>query len=206
MRVTQLWLVALAMVGCAHRAGTEPAPESQAQALSRDAHPAREISEADSPAPPAAAQTPPLEESPAARIESAEPPPRPTVAGEAKLETTAHRPEAPLTPPEPAASDVVAAPAASESPQPPAKLGAEIARGDAELRERVQRALLNARSLSYTAKRVQVDVSKREVTLRGEVRTAHERKELEQIVRSLAGVKQLNNQVALIDPGTPAQP
>ncbi|HTU58278.1 MAG TPA: BON domain-containing protein [Polyangiales bacterium] len=203
MRVTQLGLVALALVGCAHRAGTEPVPESQTQALSRDAHPAQEVSELERPAPPAAAQAQSPDESPAARVESAAPPPRPTVAGEAKLETTEHHRDAPLTPPEPAASDVIAAPAAGEPAQPPAKLGAEIARADAELRERVQRALLNARSLSYSAKHVQVDVAKREVTLRGEVRSAHERKELEQIVRSLAGVQQLNNQVALKETATP---
>ncbi len=202
MRVTQLWLVGLAVAGCAHRAATEPVPESQTQALSRDAHPAQEVSEIEHPAPPAAAQTPSVEESPAARVDSAQPPPRPSVASEANLETTVHHPNAPLTPPEPTASDVVVAPAASSSAQPPAKLGAETARADTELRERVQRALMNAPSLSYTAKRVQVDVAKREVTLRGDVRTAHERKELEQIVRSLAGVKQLNNQVGLIEPGT----
>jgi hypothetical protein len=205
MRGTHLWLVGLALAGCAHRpGGVEPAPESQTQALSRDAHPAQEVAEIDHPVAPAAAAAR-AEETPAARVESAAPPPRPSVAGEAQLQTTAPPPDAPLAPPEPAASDVVSAPLGAEA-RPPAKLGAEIARDDAELRERVQRALLNASSLSYTAKRVRVDVAQHEVTLRGEVRTSKERKELEEIVRALPGVKRLNNQVALINPTLPRTP
>jgi osmotically-inducible protein OsmY len=97
---------------------------------------------------------------------------------------------------------VVSAPLREGPAAPAPELGADIARADAELRERVQRALLDTPSLSYTAQHVHVAVDQRHVTLRGEVRNAYERGEIELIVRALPGVKTLDNQVALINPPT----
>lgn len=199
MRTTHLWMAALTLTGCAHRSPPQPAAvaESQTQALSRSERPASDVREIEQPAA-RAAETPPASESGAAHVQTAAPPPQVATPANAQLAPTSTPADVSIAPPEPANAVVVAAPmrgGVEAAPEP----GADISRADAELRERVQRALHNAGSLSYTAKHVQVDVTRRQVTLRGEVRTARERGELEQVVRALPGVKKLNNQVALID-------
>lgn len=67
------------------------------------------------------------------------------------------------------------------------------------LRELVQRALLAAESLSYTAKHARVEVDEHEVSLYGEVRTSQEKLELGEVVRSVPGVQQVDNRVVVIN-------
>ena len=67
------------------------------------------------------------------------------------------------------------------------------------LRERVQRALLARKSLSYTAQHLSVRVHKRDVTLRGRARTEQERSEVERLIARMHGVRHVRNQVVVID-------
>jgi hypothetical protein len=68
-----------------------------------------------------------------------------------------------------------------------------------QLRERVQRALLSRKSLSYTAQRISVAVSRRDVTLRGDVPTEREKGEIQHIVEGIEGVRRVHNELAVID-------
>ena len=68
-----------------------------------------------------------------------------------------------------------------------------------DLRERVQRALLAADSLSYTAKHARVEVDERDVRLFGEVRTSQEKLTLGEVVRDVAGVQRVDNRVVVIN-------
>lgn len=219
MRASYLGAAAVMVVACAHGAQSgdaNTAARSRTQELSKTVppdehedggensivrrdHPPHEVGQLDTPAPGAAVG--PRSPEDLSHISTAAPPPTsaaPTMALQPNTPVDA----APVPPSKPASATVVTAPGRDTRPQAPPKLGDDIARADAELRERVQRALAESSSLSYTARHVQVDVAQQNVTLRGEVRTAHERSELEQIVRKLPGIKELSNQVALINPPT----
>jgi hypothetical protein len=70
---------------------------------------------------------------------------------------------------------------------------------EVRLRERIQAALGRRKSLSFTAKHVSVQVNKSDVTLEGDVRTAHEKAEVQSIVEKIQGVGRVNNKLAVID-------
>jgi hypothetical protein len=219
MRAVIFWRAALLLGGCAHGSNPtaspheSPAVAAQSQELRsarpEDApgraelspdiitrpHPPHEVSELDHP-PATAAKGPRDLDDSAAAVPAVAPPP-PSAPAEVALEPT-ETPAAARVPASPPPADLKR----DEARQTPPKLGADIARADAELRERVQRALLESPSLSYTAKHVQVQVEQRDVVLRGEVRNAYERGEIEQIVRAVRGVRSLENKVALINPPT----
>lgn len=80
---------------------------------------------------------------------------------------------------------------------PPAPEAAS--KDEADLRARIQRTLLRDASLSFTAKRVRVEVEHGRVTLLGEVRTAHEKTEVEDLVQKVSGVRRVSNRLAIID-------
>jgi len=97
---------------------------------------------------------------------------------------------------EPEAPTVVALPPGSATPTPPREVASK---SELELRERIQRTLLREPSLSFTAKRVRVEVEHDRVTLLGEVRTAREKSEVEDLVQKVSGVRRVKNQLAVID-------
>jgi len=97
---------------------------------------------------------------------------------------------------EPAAPKVETAPPGSALAPPPPEAAS---RDEAELRERIQRTLSQDRSLSFTAKRVRVEVDRGRVTLLGEVRTAREKNEVADLVERVSGVRRVNNRLAIID-------
>jgi hypothetical protein len=68
-----------------------------------------------------------------------------------------------------------------------------------DLRERVQRALLAAEPLSYTAKHARVEVDEHDVSLYGEVRTTQEKLDLGEVVRGVSGVQSVDNRVVVIN-------
>jgi hypothetical protein len=70
---------------------------------------------------------------------------------------------------------------------------------EVRLRERIQAALGRHKSLSFTAKHVSVEVDKSDVTLQGDVRTAHEKAEVQSIVEQIQGVRRVNNRLAVKD-------
>lgn len=122
------------------------------------------------------------------------PPPRAEVAGEPKGR------DEDLTRPrelEPAAPTVVTAPPgnahAQQPPDPPAS------KEETELRERIQRTLAQDNSLSFTAKRVRIEIDRGRVTLLGEVRTAREKNEVADLVEKVSGVRRVHNRLAIID-------
>jgi hypothetical protein len=227
VRTAYLYPVALVLAACAHRlsdtssrtrvetAGTHDQEQSAESARAEHPPPSADrapsglaIGEQPHPVssvgtlrrPPARAARGPRDlDSSSAAVSIAEPPPQATGSIKVAVESTDTPSSVEIAPPRPVSRKELTAPLQDDSPKPPLKLGADITRADAELRERVQRALLNSSSLSYTAKHVRVDVAQSGVTLRGEARTAHERSELDRIVRSLPGVKSLNNEVALIN-------
>lgn len=96
---------------------------------------------------------------------------------------------------------------AGENPRPPVEPSSAPDTSDktlptpaeTELRERVQRALLAKKSLSYNEKHVSIDVDAHTVTLRGEVRTAQEKLRVRDIVADVSGVKQVRNQLVVIN-------
>lgn len=97
---------------------------------------------------------------------------------------------------EPAAPTVATTPPGSAlAPKAPAPASRE----EAELRERIQRSLLSDASLSFTAKRVHVEIERGRVTLLGEVRTAREKSEVEDVVQKVSGVRRVENRLAVID-------
>jgi osmotically-inducible protein OsmY len=85
----------------------------------------------------------------------------------------------------------------ADAPQP--------TREESALRERIQRRLSQEKRLSYTAQHVRLEVKQSDVTVQGEVRTAREKQDVAQIIESIAGVRRVNNQLAVINqtnPGT----
>lgn len=103
---------------------------------------------------------------------------------------------------EPAAPTVATAPPGSALAPP---LPEAASKDEAELRERIQRTLSQDRSLSFTAKRVRVEVDRGRVTLVGEVRTAREKNEVEELVEKVSGVRRVQNRLAIIDQPVPAR-
>jgi len=101
---------------------------------------------------------------------------------------------------EPAAPTVATAPPGSALAPPPPETASK---DEAELRERIQRTLSQDRSLSFTAKRVRVEVDRGRVTLLGEVRTAREKNEVEDLVEKVSGVRRVKNRLAIIDQPVP---
>jgi hypothetical protein len=97
---------------------------------------------------------------------------------------------------EPAAPTVATAPPGSALTPP---LPAAASKEEAELRERIQRTLLQHRNLSFTARRVRVEIERGRVTLLGEVRTTREKSEVEDLVQKVSGVRRVTNQLAIID-------
>lgn len=97
---------------------------------------------------------------------------------------------------EPAAPTVATAPPGSAFTPPPDQTASK---SEAELRERIQRTLQRDSSLSFTAKRVRVEVERGRVTLLGEVRSTHEKSEVEELVQKVSGVQRVRNQLAVID-------
>lgn len=105
------------------------------------------------------------------------------------------------------------APAANQSsdsqaaPGSPAQSAAadapQLSREESALRERIQRRLLQDKRLSYTAQRVRLDVKRGDVTVQGEVRTAREKREVEEVIGNIAGVRRVDNQLAVIDQTNP---
>ncbi len=97
---------------------------------------------------------------------------------------------------EPAAPTVATAPPGSAlAPKPPES----ASKDEANLRERIQSTLMHDRSLSFTAKRVRVEIDRGRVTLLGEVRTLREKNEVAELVHRVEGVRRVNNRLAIID-------
>jgi hypothetical protein len=97
---------------------------------------------------------------------------------------------------EPAAPSVVTAPPGSAYTAPPPEAASK---DEAELRARIQSTLLRDEKLSFTAKRVRVEIERGRVTLLGEVRTAREKNEVEDLVQKVSGVHRVTNRLAVID-------
>lgn len=100
---------------------------------------------------------------------------------------------------EPAAQRTPGSARGEEPPHQSAAAPASLDKREADLRERIQRALLHSKELSYTAQRVRVEIEASDVTLRGEVRTAREKREVEQLIQRVSGVRRVNNALAVID-------
>jgi osmotically-inducible protein OsmY len=97
---------------------------------------------------------------------------------------------------EPAAPTVATAPPGSAlTPAAPEA----ASKDEAELRARIQSTLLRDANLSFTAKRVRVEIERGRVTLLGEVRTAREKNEVEDLVEKVSGVRRVTNRLAVID-------
>jgi hypothetical protein len=105
-----------------------------------------------------------------------------------------------LPPPSQGAPQRTAGSARGEEPaSAQAAAPASLDKREAELRERIQRALLQSKELSYTAQRVRLEIAASDVTLRGEVRTAREKREVEELIQRVSGVRRVNNALAVID-------
>jgi hypothetical protein len=126
------------------------------------------------------------------------------VQAEPRAETPAegrglsHEAVPPISDPKPSAQAGTA-----RGQEPPALASASGTTGpnknEAGLRERIQRALLRNKDLSYTAQRVRVEVDAGDVTLRGEVRTLREKREVEALIQQISGVRRIHNTLAVID-------
>jgi hypothetical protein len=95
-------------------------------------------------------------------------------------------------------SDPLVSPTADGAGQPVTPADPPSAE-EVRLRERIQAALGRHKSLSFTAKHVSVEVDKSDVTLQGDVRTAHEKAEVQSIVEQIQGVRRVNNRLAVKD-------
>jgi hypothetical protein len=97
---------------------------------------------------------------------------------------------------EPAAPTVATAPPGSAlTPKAPDAASKE----EANLRERIQSTLMHDQSLSFTAKRIRVEIERGRVTLLGEVRTLREKNEVAELVHRVEGVRRVTNRLAVID-------
>lgn len=165
-------------------------------------HPPTGLATADKPPGRAAARPTELPES-GGGLELAGRRPSPT-AGAAPIQlepTSTEPPRASLPPSKPASATAVNNPLEKQRERP--RLGADIAAADAELRERIQRSLLRREDLSYTARHVGVRVQDRNVTLQGRVRTAHERAEVEALIRQLEGIRSVESELVVINAPPP---
>jgi hypothetical protein len=177
-------------VACAHRPAAEP---NELAARTPNSEPAAAQLET---------QTQPLNsESGDPRLGDLEQVETPAPRAEAAEEAKGRR-ENPATPPaiEPAAPTVATAPPGSAHAEPPAQAASKE---EAELRERIQRTLAQDNSLSFTAKRVRIEIDRGRVTLLGEVRTAREKNEVADLVEKVSGVRRVHNRLAIIDQPVP---
>ena len=106
----------------------------------------------------------------------------------------------------PVGSPTSAAGASDTTASAPSAAARTPTRQENELRERIQGRLLTEQGLSYTARRVRVEVSQHDVTLQGEVRTVREKSDVEQLIQQIEGVRRVNNQLAVIDQTRPNSP
>lgn len=124
-------------------------------------------------------------------------------AASAQTSATSQPPNAPMNDPNAGAEQQAAGPVAG-LPVPPGE-DKQVARApsaeEIELRERIQSSLLSAPGLSYSARRVSVAVEKQDVTLLGDVRNARERKEVENLVKQIQGVRRVKNQLSSVSQG-----
>jgi hypothetical protein len=93
-------------------------------------------------------------------------------------------------------SDPLVSPTADASGTPVTPTDPPTA-SEVRLRERVQAALARAKSLSFTARHVTIEVDRSDVTLQGDVRNAHEKAEVQSIVEGLEGVRRVHNKLAV---------
>jgi hypothetical protein len=98
-----------------------------------------------------------------------------------------------------AGASLAAAPVLTGAEEAPPRDEGLPTHAEIDLRERVQRALLAAESLSYTAKHARVEVDERDVSLYGEVRTSQEKLELGKVVRGVSGVRRVDNRMVVIN-------
>jgi hypothetical protein len=168
----------------------------------RDEHPPTELPR-DKPPAHAAARPTALPDT-SANFDGMAPPPAPAAeAAPIQIEPTAGAPPLAAVPPsKPASPTRVNNPL--DERKPPPRLGSDIATADAELRERIQRALLQRSDLSYTARHARVKVEDRNVTVEGQARTEHERAEVEELIRGLRGVRDFKSELVVIN--TPPGP
>ena len=66
---------------------------------------------------------------------------------------------------------------------------------DLKTTQAIRRALMKDRELSTTAKNIKVITANGHVTLRGPVKTAHEKAKIDQLAKSAAGGAQIENQL-----------
>jgi hyperosmotically inducible periplasmic protein len=66
---------------------------------------------------------------------------------------------------------------------------------DLKITQAIRQALMKDGELSTTAKNIKVITANGQVTLRGPVKTAHEKAKVDQIARSAAGGAQIENQL-----------
>lgn len=195
MRTATFLIMGALGMACAHRNAAEPTVEvartpppsgseateisSQSQALSDGSGDPRlgTLEMANAPAAPRAE----LAEEAGSEGEQAKPPPRAI---------------------EPAAPTVATAPPGSAlSPKAPESASKE----EANLRERIQSTLMHDQSLSFTAKRIRVEIERGRVTLLGEVRTLREKNEVAELVHKVEGVRRVSNRLAVIDTPAPSR-
>lgn len=77
----------------------------------------------------------------------------------------------------------------------PVAAEASMTQGDTRLASEVRRAIASESALSYDARNVSVLADGGRITLRGNVRTAEEKRRVEEIARSCAGVSSVNNEL-----------
>ncbi|HEX6245427.1 MAG TPA: BON domain-containing protein [Polyangiales bacterium] len=179
MRITSHCIGVMLLAACAHGGSSQPPPPA--------------------PAPATAPTDPTLATAPTQTNEDLGTLQRTSTAVEARHEPGAPDPRvSPSSSPSPSPAGTTPVAAAGQ-PESPATDTAKLTPEESALRERIQRRLLQDKSLSYTAQRVRLDVKRNEVTVQGEVRTAREKQEVEQLIESISGVRRVNNQLAVID-------
>lgn len=69
---------------------------------------------------------------------------------------------------------------------------------DQQLSQRIQYAIKNAPKLSETARRINIEVKDARVTLNGAVASSQEKQELENTIKQVKGVRELDNNIQII--------
>jgi hypothetical protein len=190
MRITTYFAGTLLLVACSHGGSTPPpaTPESTGLVSERHENLGRlEPTPVAEQAPPVRQEPPAVAQQPGPAGDSADP----SFAGAVD---PAHAPVG--SPTSAAGASDAAAGAHGAAARAPT-------RQENELRERIQSRLLSEQKLSYTARRVRVEVSQNDVTVQGEVRTAREKSDVEQLIQHIEGVRRVNNQLAVIDQTRP---
>jgi hypothetical protein len=192
MRTATFLIMGALGVACAHRSAAEPSTQA---ARTPSSEPAAAQIETQTQALSAESGDPRLGD----LEQVGTPAPRAEVSEQPK-----GRHEDPATPRviEPAAPTVATAPPGSAHAPPPPEAANK---DEAELRERIQRTLAQDSSLSFTAKRVRVEIDRGRVTLLGEVRTAREKNDVADLVERVSGVRRVHNRLAIIDQPVPGR-